>query len=284
VAKQIAMQEARIKALEADVEKQKKIRQEVEQAKKFDENRFFKFKQTASKDIQQVKSLAKEKEKQISKIKNEMKKVESLAQQKISQLKGLQKRAQEEKIKKEQLEEKENQSKGIDIDLIKAWITSNTDAMLKHQELKEYLIKQQDQKDKLENEMLEEGDKMTELLIMKEKYECEKEELEAEGKDEGRILEIDESLKDIGLEINSITETLDMLEEALEFVQDKVYQVTEEIESFDMDTVTPLSFNALDNIDSAKATLKTFFQVFLDLNVYKRDLEQKCIEQDETVI
>lgn len=89
VAKQIALQEARIKALEADVEKQKKIREEVEKAKKFDENRFFKFKMTASKDIQQVKQQQKEKEKQMSKLKNEMKKVESIAQQKISQLKGL---------------------------------------------------------------------------------------------------------------------------------------------------------------------------------------------------
>lgn len=45
-----------------------------------------------------------------------------------------------------------------------------------------------------------------------------------------------------------------------------------------------MSFNALDSIESAKATLKTFFQVVLDMNIYKRDLEQKCIEQDENVI
>jgi len=109
--------------------------------------------------------------------------------------------------------------------------------------------------------------------------EYEKEELEnTQSKDEGRILEIDDNLKDILLEISSITETLDMLEEALEFVQEKLYQVTEEIEGFDIESVNPMSFNALDNIDSAKATLKTFFQIVLDLNVYKRDLETKCIE------
>ena len=45
-----------------------------------------------------------------------------------------------------------------------------------------------------------------------------------------------------------------------------------------------MSFNALDSIDSARVTLKTFFQVVLDLNIYKRDIEQKCIEQDENVI
>jgi hypothetical protein len=35
----------------------------------------------------------------------------------------LQKRAFEEKQRKEELEAKENESKGIDIDLIKGWIT-----------------------------------------------------------------------------------------------------------------------------------------------------------------
>ena len=135
--------------------------------------------------------------------------------------------------------------------------------------------------------MLAEGDRMTELLIQKEKLEFEREELEAaaeDQRDEGRVLEIDDQLKDLALEMSSITETLDMLAETVEFVQSKVNQVTEEIEGFDIDSVQPMSFNALDSIESAKATLKTFFQVVLDLNIYKRDLEQKCLEQDENVI
>ena len=135
--------------------------------------------------------------------------------------------------------------------------------------------------------MLEEGDRMTELLITKEKLEYEKEELEEvpeAERDEGRVLEIEDQLKDVALEINSITETLDMLEETLAFVQSQAHQVEEEIESFDLDSVQPLSFSALDSVESARATLKTFFQVVLDLNIYKRDLETKCIEQDENVI
>ena len=98
-------------------------------------------------------------------------------------------------MNRDKLEEKELQTKGIDIDLIKDWISSNTDAMLKNQELKEYLDKQQEQKSKLEDEMLAEGDRMTEVLIQKEKLEFEKEEIESrpEGeKDEGRLLEIED--------------------------------------------------------------------------------------------
>ena len=51
-----------------------------------------------------------------------------------------------------------------------------------------------------------------------------------------------------------------------------------------MDTIAPLEFGALDCIESARVTLKTFFQVLLDLNIYKRDLETKCLDQDETVL
>lgn len=43
-------------------------------------------------------------------------------------------------------------------------------------------------------------------------------------------------------------------------------------------------FKGLNNVDNARATLKTFFMVLLDLNVYKKDLENKLIEQDETVL
>ena len=57
------------------------------------------------------------------------------------------------------------ETKGIDIDLIKAWITSNTDAMLKQQELNEYLRKQQDQREEIEDDMLKEGDRLTDLIV-----------------------------------------------------------------------------------------------------------------------
>ena len=43
-------------------------------------------------------------------------------------------------------------------------------------------------------------------------------------------------------------------------------------------------FKGLNSVEMARATLRTFFMVLLDLNVYKRDLETKCIEQDETIL
>ena len=74
------MQETRIKALEADVEKQKKQKEELEKAKKYDENRFFKFKETIKKDQTLEKKKQSEKDKALTKLKNDYKKVDTLAQ------------------------------------------------------------------------------------------------------------------------------------------------------------------------------------------------------------
>ena len=102
--------------------------------------------------------------------------------------------------------------------------------------------------------------------------------------DEERQLEIEAELEDVCLESDSITATLDVLEEHLDHVETKVGQIRSEIKAFDLDSVQAPRFKGLNNVDNARATLKTFFMVLLDLNVYKKDLENKLIEQDETVL
>ena len=74
------------------------------------------------------------------------------------------------------------------------------------------------------------------------------------------------------------------MNETLNFVTKKVNELTEEAISLDIDNIQPLKFSGLQSVDAARVTLQTFFSVLLDLNIYKRDLENKCIEQDETVI
>lgn len=73
------MQETRIKALEAEAEKQKKQKEEIEKAKKYDENRFYKFKETMKKDQLSEKKKQSEKDKALTKLKNDYKKVDTLA-------------------------------------------------------------------------------------------------------------------------------------------------------------------------------------------------------------
>lgn len=52
----------------------------------------------------------------------------------------------------------------------------------------------------------------------------------------------------------------------------------------DADHIEPLKFSGLQSVEAARVTLQTFFSVMLDVNVYKRDLETKCIESDEQIL
>jgi hypothetical protein len=137
--------------------------------------------------------------------------------------------------------------------------------------------------------MFSEGDRLTELSMQQQRLEFEQSQIRqaqvaGEEYEEARDLEIEVELEDIALESNSITQTLDTLEEHLEFVQQKVNKLREETSAFDMDSIQPPRFKGLNSVEMARATLRTFFMVLLDLNVYKRDLETKCIEQDEKVL
>ena len=51
-----------------------------------------------------------------------------------------------------------------------------------------------------------------------------------------------------------------------------------------MDAIQPPRFKGLKSVDMAKQTMKTFFMVMLDLNVYKKELENQCIQQDEEML
>ena len=267
----------------------KKQRDDAVTKEKYGEERFSKFKSNVNKDLISFKKQAKDKDQAVYKLKSDLKKTDQMVSQKIQELKTLQKKAREEAEKRRKEEESEQNSKGIDIDAIKDWIHQSTDQMLKQQELNDYLKKQLEQREEIEDDMLKEGDRLTDLILQKERLEFEAESNSTaaengEAVDEARQLEIEAELEDVVLESDSITATLDVLEEHLDHVETKVMQIQSEIKAFDMDQVQPPRFKGLNNVDNARATLKTFFMVLLDLNVYKKDLENKLIEQDETVL
>jgi hypothetical protein len=80
------LQESRLKAMENELAKIKKARDEAELAKKYGEERFHKFKNTANKETAATKKTLNEKEKTVVKLKTELKKNESAIEQKMKEL------------------------------------------------------------------------------------------------------------------------------------------------------------------------------------------------------
>jgi hypothetical protein len=67
----------------------------------------------------------------------------------------------------------------------------------------------------VEDEMLTEGDRLTELCMQKERLELERDSLLEDQSDEARLLEIEAELEDVIIESDSINSTLDTLDEHL---------------------------------------------------------------------
>lgn len=72
----MVQQESRLKAMENEMAKMKKERDELEKQKKYGEERFGKFKSTVNKDLQQSKKTAEDKTKVVNKLKIDLKKTD----------------------------------------------------------------------------------------------------------------------------------------------------------------------------------------------------------------
>lgn len=118
----------------------------------------------------------------------------------------------------------------------------NTEAMVKNKELTDYLKDNLKQKEDIEDEMLELGDRLTDLMLERERLECEYQSITEEKEagtevDEIRYLEIEQEIDDLTNEQEGITSTLDNLGEHNDFLETKVNELTTEINSFDMDSI-----------------------------------------------
>ena len=263
----------------------KRNKETLEKQVKTEVEKFSKFKQTVSKELTNAKKAMTEKEREVLKLKHDLKKTDQFAQQKLSELRGMQKKIYEERYRKELEKNEELERKGTDVDRIKQWIQDNTDRMLRHNELKEAMERHASESRRIFDEMVAEGDKLNGLMIAKDRKEIEKQDLElAEPLDEGRIIELEEEIYQASLEIERVTEALDSLEETLRFHDERCNLLTEEAQAVDADHIEPLKFSGLQSVEAARVTLQTFFSVMLDVNVYKRDLETKCIESDEQIL
>lgn len=79
--------------------------------------------------------------------------------------------------------------------------------MIMHQELKDAIEKHNSEKERIEEEIITEGDKLSQLMLSKDRLELEKQQLEmAEEVDEGRILEMEEEIYQFSYQINNLNE------------------------------------------------------------------------------
>lgn len=75
--------------------------------------------------------------------------------------------------------------------------------------------------------------------------------------------------------MKAVSDNIETLEEKFDFINDKVGQVNIEILKFSPDDIEQLKFDQVQSIEGARACLGAFFGILLDVNIYKKQLENK---------
>ena len=174
VTKQISMRESKIKNLEDDVAKMRRNKESLEKQIKSEWDKHSKFKQKFEKELINTKKANTDKDRELIKLKQDLKKTDQQMNSKITELRAMKTRVNEERLRRDIEKKEEMEKKGIDIDRIKVWITQNTEKMFRARELQESMTKHNQEKTRIEDEMFSEGDKLSEIMLDKERKDIEK--------------------------------------------------------------------------------------------------------------
>jgi prefoldin subunit 5 len=101
--------------------------------------------------------------------------------------------------------------------------------------------------------------------------------------DEEELYAIGEEIEQINFEMRAIQDNLDNLEERHDFIENKVSSFTTQLIEFNPDDVDQLRFEEVQSIEGARACLGAFFKILLDVNVYKRQLQNVNLENEATI-
>lgn len=99
------------------------------------------------------------------------------------------------------------------------------------------------------------------------------EEAAASGNYEEELYNIKEQIDQLNLEMEEIQDDLDNLEVKHEFIEGKITKINTAIIEFSPDDIEQLKFEEVQSIEGARACLGAFFNILLDVNVNKRQLE-----------
>jgi len=218
---------------------------------------------------------------QITRLKKENEKKSNILRRKQEELQALQKRQKLDLQKHRKALSQKRTLKKINPDKIKQWVKENTQKLMRYQDLKEELEKEEKAKSKTDKEIGSQQNDFAVIQTKKEKLESQRNKVDPEDKDQ--LEDIDQELRGYELELNNINEDMNSLEDKLDFVSEKITALNKEIIQINPENIERLRFEEITNLEEAKVYLGSFFNIFLEMNVYRSMIENKILDQGEII-
>jgi kinesin family protein 4/21/27 len=274
-------QKEQIKLLSEEIDGMKTQKVKMMRQIKQDKEEHRKWKTEKTKIIIQMKRANLKKDKEIVNLKKENSKKANFLRRKVEELKALQSRQKLDVTKHRKALQQKRKLKRIDPDKIKTWVKDNTQKLMRYQDIKEEMEKETKVKNETEKEIEEEQSQFAIIQTRNEKLAVKRKLVNPDDKDS--IEDIESELRGYELELNSINENMNSLEDKLEFVNEKISVFNKEIIEINPEGIECLRFEEITNLEEAKVYLGSFFNIFLEMNVYRSMVENRILEQDDNL-
>ena len=274
-------QKEKIKLLTEEIDSMKTQKVQLMRQIKEDKEKHRKWKDAKTKAMMKMKRENQKKDEQISKLKRENNLKNNVLRRKVEELKALQKRQKEEVKKHRKALAQKRSSRKIDPEKIKKWVKENTQKLMRYQDIKEEMDKEQKLRKDTEKEIEEEQHNFAVVQTKKEKLESQRNLIDSEDYD--ALEDVDQEIRAYELELNNINENMNSLEDKLDFINEKISVFKKEVIEINPEGIESLRFEEITNLEEAKIYLGSFFNIFLEMNVYRNMVENKILEQEDTI-
>lgn len=153
--------------------------------------------------------------------------------------------------------------------------------MIRYQDIKEEIEKEESERVNTEKQIEDEQSNYAAIQTKKEKLEAKLKTISKDDRDQ--IEDIEQDIRGCELELGAINENMNSLEEKLDFICEKISIFNKEIIDINPESIEALRFEEINNLEEAKIYLGSFFNIFLEMNVYRSMVENKILEQDGVI-
>lgn len=274
-------QKERIQTLTEEIGGMKAAKIKLMRQIKEEKDNYKKWKDEKTRSILKMKRDNQKKDQEIQKLKKENSKKSNILRRKVEELQALQKRQKVDVQKRKKALKQKQKSKKIDPEKIKQWVVENTQKLIRYQDIKEEIEKEEAEKNNTEKQIEEEQSNYAVIQTKKEKLEASRRQIDEADLDQ--LEEVDQEIRGCELELEAINENISSLDEKLEFVNEKISVFNKEVIEIDPEGIEALRFEEIGNLEEAKVYLGSFFNIFLEMNVYRSMVENKILEQEDSI-
>ena len=281
LAKTSSQQSTKIRTLCGEIDRMKTQKVSMMRKMKEEADKHREWKAARAKEILQLKKISSRKDRQITKLQRENKRKENLAKRKQEELAILQRRQRAERTKRKDAQDQRGAGLTFSAETVRDWIVKNTEKLLRDAEITEATQLQENSKREVEAELTEEWNLYGSLTHKKETMQRDRE-MTAED-DLERIYELEDKLREVECDMAAVNGNIESLEEKNDFINNRIAELHKEKLEVNAEDIEVLRFTDIRTVEHAKICLSTFFGLLLDLNVYKKQLEKKAVEQETTI-